>query len=239
MSTNHIAASAPSVAPDANAITAAPVPVEDIAPSWKLLATLGIAGAVSGLLIAALYTALLPMIERYKSNELHSAINEVLETPARSDTLYLQNGALTATRPSGDEAKTAQRIYHGFDREGKSVGYAIEAIGPGFSENIRLLVGYDAARHELLAMKILESKETPGIADGVLKPEFSRQFQRATVPVVGVKASPKTPDKGTVVMITGATISSRAIIRAINNTLARWEPLITKFETAAPTSSTL
>ena len=225
-------------APDPGAITAAPVPVEDVAPSWKLLATLGISGAVSGFLIAALYTALLPTIERYKSNELRSAINEVLETPARSDTLYLQNGALTATRPAGDDAKTAPRIYRGFDRTGKPVGYAIEASGPGFSEILRLLVGYDAAQRKLLAMKIMDSKETPGIADGILKPEFTRQFERAVVPVVGVKASPKKPDEGTVVMITGATISSRAIIRAINNTLERWQPLIAKYEGANLASGT-
>ena len=31
-----------------SAITAAPTPVEDIAPSWKLLVTLGVAGAASG-----------------------------------------------------------------------------------------------------------------------------------------------------------------------------------------------
>jgi electron transport complex protein RnfG len=148
------------------------------------------------------------------------------------------NGALTATRPAGDEAKTAPRVYRGFDRGGAPVGYAIEAIGPGFSENIRLLVGYDATRHELLAMKILDSKETPGIADGILKPEFTRQFEHAVVPVVGVKASPKAPDKGTVVMITGATISSRAIVRAINNTLARWQPLIAKYEATAPAAGT-
>lgn len=214
-------------------ITAAPIPVEDVAPSWKLLLTLGVAGAVSGLLIATLYTAMLPRIERYKSNELRSAINEVLETPARSDTLYLENGALTATRPTGDAATSDARVYKGFDKSGRPIGYAIEAIGPGFSENIRLLVGYNAARHELLAMKILDSKETPGIADGVLKPEFSAQFQNAKVPVVGVKASPKAPDKGTVVMITGATISSRSIIRAINNSLARWDPIIAKYEATA------
>jgi electron transport complex protein RnfG len=219
-------------APNATAISTATVPVEDIAPSWKLLLTLGVAGAASGLLIAALYTAMQPRIDQYKSNELRSAINEVLETPARSDTLYLHGGTLTATRPDEISLKTDSRIYRGFDASGNAIGYAIEAIGPGFSENMRLLVGYDAARHELKAMKILDSKETPGIADGILKPDFGAQFKHAIVPVVGVKASPKAPDKGTVVMITGATISSRAIIRAINTTLARWDPLISAYETS-------
>jgi len=232
MSANHTVPAPHCAVPDAPAITAAPIPVEDITPNWKLLLTLGVAGATSGLLIATLWTALLPKIERYRSNELRKAINEVLETPARSDTLYLINGALTIA-PPGDAAATPQRIYRGFDGAGAPIGYAIEAVGPGFSENIRLLVGYDAARRQLLGIKVLDSKETPGIADGILKPEFTGQFKQANVPVVGVKPSPKAPDKGAVVMITGATISSRAIVKAINTALARWHPLIARYEATA------
>ena len=211
---------------------AAPTPVEVVTPAWQLLVTLGISGAVSGLAIAALWTALLPRIEAHKSAELRAAVAEVLREPARSDTLFLVAGALTQTRPTGDAEKTAQRIYRGFDKAGAPLGYAIEAIGPGFSENIRLIYGYDPARGELTAMKILDSKETPGIADSAVGPKYVRQFGGAKVPVVGVKQSPKAAEAGTVVMITGATISSRAIIRAINNSLDRWRPLIQKYEAA-------
>ena len=79
-------------------------------------------------------------------------------------------------------------------------------------------------------MKILDSKETPGIADSAVGPKYVRQFSGAKVPVVGVKASPKAAEAGTVVMITGATISSRAILRAINNSLDRWRPRIQTYE---------
>ena len=212
--------------PDATASA----PVEEITPAWQLLVTLGIAGAVSGLAIAALWTALLPRIEAHKSMELRAAVAEVLKEPARSDTLVLVAGALTATRPAGDAEKTAQRIYRGYDSSGTAVGYAIEAVGPGFSENIRLIYGYDPARGELTAMKILDSKETPGIADSAVGPQYVRQFEGAKAPVVGVKASPKPAEKGSVVMITGATISSRAIIKAINASIDRWRPLIQKYE---------
>ena len=207
-----------------------PAPVEEITPAWRLLATLGVSGAVSGLAIAALWTALLPRIEAHKSEELRAAVTEVLKEPARSDTLFLAGGALTAVRPGGDDAKTVARVYRGYGGTGNVIGYAIEAVGPGFSENIRLIYGYDAARGELIAMKILDSKETPGIADSAVGPKYVRQFRGAKVPVVGVKASPKAAERGTVVMITGATISSRAIIKAINNSLDRWRPLIQQYE---------
>lgn len=205
-------------------------PVGTVTPSWQLLLTLGLAGALSGLVIVVVYTATLPRIEAYKSQEMRTAIEEVLKAPARSDTLYVASGALTMTRPPAVSGKAAERIYRGYDRDGRPIGYAIEASGPGFSEPIRLLVGYDHARRALIAMKILDSKETPGIADGILKPEFTGQFGGAAVPVVGVKASPKGVDKGTIVMITGATISSRAVLKAINNALTRWTPMIATYE---------
>ena len=226
MSANQAAHCAVPAAPD----TAAPAPVEEITPAWQLLVTLGVAGAVSGLAIAALWAALLPRIEAHKSAELRAAVSEVLKEPARADTLFLVGGALTATRPGDEAAKTAPRVYRGFNAAGVPVGYAIEAIGPGFSENIRLIYGYDYARGELTAMKILDSKETPGIADSAVGPQYVRQFSGAKVPVVGVKSSPKAAEAGTVVMITGATISSRAIIKAINASVDRWRPLIQQYE---------
>ena len=213
--------------------TVAPAPTGTVTPSWKLLVTLGVAGALSGLVIIVVYLATLPRIDAYKSREMRTAIEEVLKSPARSDTLYLEHEALTATRPVVDPSTKIERIYRGYDRAGASLGYAIEATGPGFSDPIRLLVGYDHAHRALIGMKILDSKETPGIADGVLKPAFTGQFEGAVVPVVGVKASPKPADKGTVVLITGATISSRAVLKAINTTLARWTPLIDRYESGA------
>ena len=98
-------------------------------------------------------------------------------------------------------------------------------------------MGYDAAKGELIAMKILESKETPGIADSAVGPKYTRQFSGAKVPVVGVKESPKAAEAGTVVMITGATISSRAIVKAINASLDRWRPLIQKYESTLSTAA--
>jgi Na+-translocating ferredoxin:NAD+ oxidoreductase RnfG subunit len=51
------------------------------------------------------------------------------------------------------------------------------------------------------------------------------------VPLKGVKsAADKGSDKSAIVMITGATISSRTVIREINNAVARWKPLIADFE---------
>lgn len=215
--------------------SASPAPIDahvadDVVPSWKLLVTLGLAGAASGLLIVLLYVWTLPGIEAHKAGIVRTAITQVLKSPARADTLYLVAGALTAKAPPADPSVQVERVYRGYDASGKPIGYAIEAKGPGFSETIRLLFGVDVERHELLGMTVLESKETPGIADDVERPVFTSQFAGATTPVEGVKASAQDKPPGTIVMITGATISSRAVLKAINATLARWQPLLERYE---------
>jgi electron transport complex protein RnfG len=204
--------------------------VDAAVPSWKLMLTLGLAGAASGLLIVLLYTWTLPGIEAHKAGILRTAITQVLKNPARSDTLYLVGGALTAKAPPADPSTHVERVYRGYDAQGTPIGYAIEARGPGFSETIRLIFGVDLQRHELLGMTVLDSKETPGIADDVERPVFTSQFAGAKAPVEGVKASVQNKPPGTIVMITGATISSRAVLKAINTTLARWQPLLEQYE---------
>ena len=131
-------------------------------PSYKLVATLGIAGALAGLLVAAVYQLTLPRIERHRAIVMQAAIAEVLATPARWDTLYLEHGALTQ-RPAG-ERPSLQRVFIGYDKSGRTIGAAISAGEPGFSEIISLMFGYDVSSHKLLGLKILEEKEKIGRA---------------------------------------------------------------------------
>lgn len=203
--------------------------VDQPVPSWKLLLTLTVAGAAAGLAVVLLYDATLPRIEAYKAGVVRAAIAEVLHAPTRADTLWLHGGALSATRPPEEEARKAERVYRGYDAQGKPVGYALSVTEPGFSEQMHLLIGYDPAKHELLGMKVLESKETPGIADKIEKPVFTAQFTGRTAPLVGIKAADRDRagnERGAIVMITGATISSRAVLRGVNRTIEHWQPYL-------------
>jgi Na+-translocating ferredoxin:NAD+ oxidoreductase subunit G len=212
------------------------LPVMDEAvPSWKLLLTLTLAGAVAGLAVVLLYDLTLPRIEAYKAGVLRTAIAEVLHAPHRADTLWLQGGALTATRPPEELARKAERVYRGYDDAGRPVGYAISVVEPGFSEAMHLLIGYDAATHQLLGMKVLESKETPGIADKIELPVFTKQFAGRIAPLVGLKSLERdrlAHDPSAVLMITGATISSRAVMRGINRTIDHWQPYLAAYRPA-------
>ncbi len=193
-------------------------------PSWRLIATLGIAGAIAGGLIVVAYRATLPRIEAYQAAQVESAIREVLKSPARWDTRYLVESKLTKQAPTGPGAKSVERVFLGFDDGGKAVGAAITAGEPGFADIISLIFGLEPGTGTLLGMKVLGHKETPGLGDKIEQPPFTGQFAGAVTPLKGVKT--KGADKSEVQTVTGATISSRTIIRIINNATARWQPLL-------------
>ncbi|OGK99283.1 MAG: hypothetical protein A3D33_02820 [Candidatus Rokubacteria bacterium RIFCSPHIGHO2_02_FULL_73_26] len=199
-----------------------PAPPPDVAPA-RLLTVLGVGGAVAGTLLVLAFGLTLPRIEANRARALDAAVKEVLRAPARYDTLFVVNGALTKTAPPGADPKKLEQVYLGYGTDGRPVGFAVVAAEAGFQDVITLIFGYDARDRKLLGMKVLESKETPGLGDRIEKSEaFVAQFAGAVAPLVGVKGKRSKP--GEVSMITGATISSRAVIRIINKALARLGP---------------
>ncbi|HSQ28341.1 MAG TPA: FMN-binding protein [Gemmatimonadaceae bacterium] len=205
---------------------AAPVVAKDVR-SWKLLAMMTGAGAIAGLLIVSAYTATLPRIEQHQGEVMQAAITEVLKAPASYDTLYLYNGALAKSVPAGTDTKKLEKVYLGHDASGKRIGFAVSAAENGFQDLVTLMFGYDASAHKLIAMKVIGNKETPGLGNKIeTDSEFVNGFVNAVAPINGVKKDRGKSGPSDVVMITGATISSRAVIRIIDNAIARWQPLM-------------
>jgi electron transport complex protein RnfG len=201
-------------------------------PTSKLLRTLAAAGAVAGLLIALVYAWASPIIEHNKAVALQAAIAEVLKEPAECDTLYVVGGALMGAPPAGTDLKKVKRVYLGFDAQHQRIGFAIPAAEPGFQDIISLIFGYDPATKQLLGMTVLDSKETPGLGAKIESDTaFDNQFNRVVAPIRGVKSDRYNPqDRHQVDMITGATISSRAVIRIISNALTQVGPLLEQYQ---------
>jgi len=221
----------PPSAPVAPSATDASAKAPEVS-SWKLLATLAIAGAAAGLLVVAVYKATLPTIERYEAAKVEGAVREVLKAPARWDTLYLQKGVLTKTPAPGDDRKGLPTAYVGYDAAGKKVGAAVTAQEPGFQEEVLLMIGFEPSSGTLIGFKVLAEKETPGLGDKIeLDTSFGAQFPGRIAPLKSVKTRNAT-DPSQVQTITGATISSRAVIRIINHAVERWQPLLAAYEKA-------
>ena len=222
----------PPTVPGASSAAARPPAKAPEVSSWKLLATLAIAGAAAGLLVVAVYKATLPTIEKYEAAKVEGAVREVLKSPTRWDTLYLQKGVLTKTPAPGEDRKGLPTAYVGYDAAGKKLGAAVTAQEPGFQEEVLLMIGFEPSSGTLIGFKVLAEKETPGLGDKIERDSsFGLQFPGRVAPLKSVKARNAT-DPSQVQTITGATISSRAVIRIINHAVERWQPLFAAYEKA-------
>ena len=196
-------------------------------PVWRLVSTLGAGGAVAGLALVLVFGWANPRIEAHRAEVLRQAIHEVLRAPDRYATLFVLAGELVSALPAGVDSTGLDRVYVGYDAAGERVGFAIAGELPGYQDVIRLIFGYDAEHAELLGMKVLENKETPGLGDKIEKDSaFVSGFEGVVLPIEGVKTGSGTGDEGEVDMITGATISSRTVIAIINRRLESLEPMI-------------
>jgi electron transport complex protein RnfG len=189
--------------------------------SLRLVATLGLAGLLSGLIIAAVYEATLPAIEAYRAQVLRDAVFKVLPGIEQMQRLVYQDGQLVASEGEADEDDV---LFAGYAADGALVGYAIPTAGPGFQDIIRVLYGYLPDKRQVSGMEVLESRETPGLGDKIYKDlAFVANFDALAVDpeIVAVKKGTKT-QPNQVDAITGATISSKAVVRIINEANRRW-----------------
>lgn len=205
-----------------------PTPLRAEVPAWQLLTTLGTAGGLAGFLIVFVFGWTQPTIQANKARALRAAIQEVLKAPDHYETLYVLDGRLSERLPEGAEPRAFERVYVGYRANRERIGFAIAAGEPGFQDVVRLIFGYNSSTRQVLGMKVLESRETPGLGDKIEKDQaFVAQFDRAESPLVGVRPRRATPgDPHQIKTITGATISSRTVIRIINNALDRLGPLL-------------
>jgi electron transport complex protein RnfG len=212
VSADHTTPSAPQ--------TGAAPPARPEASSARLTATLAIAGGLAGFLLVLVYQWTQPRIRAHKAEVLRLAIEEVLGAPERYDTLALVAGKLVPEAEAG--AAAGERVYLGYDAGGRAIGFAVPTEGSGYQDVVRVLFGYDPRSGQILGMKVLETKETPGLGDKIETDRaFVGQFAGAEAPLEGYKAGERGQDPHGVDMITGATISSRTVIRIINSALDR------------------
>lgn len=95
--------------------------------------------------------------------------------------------------------------YKALDKDGKLVGVAFKTSAKGYSSTIETLVGM-TKKGTITAIEILNQNETPGLGSRVVEPSFTGQFANKDIQGLDQVAA-----------ITGATISSTAVIDAVKN----------------------
>lgn len=113
-----------------------------------------------------------------------------------------------------DPKSTVTNVEQGLDAEGSVVGYVVTVAPKGYGGIILTMVGFDP-QLAITSYRILEASETPGLGDLAGKPAFTSQFVgKSLFPIQVVKMSPSDTE---VEAITGATVTSKAIVQGVNH----------------------
>ncbi|MCD4784963.1 MAG: RnfABCDGE type electron transport complex subunit G [Candidatus Eremiobacteraeota bacterium] len=111
-------------------------------------------------------------------------------------------------------------------RKGKFVGYVAKGFARGYNDTI--MVGYATdTRLRVLKVRILRQNESPGYREQIGKADFLNQFKGKTLKTLVLKMSENKSNKY-ISAISGATVSSKAAVMAVRNSLKRLETVLKK-----------
>jgi len=195
-------------------------------PSSKaMILILGLVATVSGLLVVMAYKITLPMIEENKRIAIEQAVFQVVPGASqRKDYILVGDQLYQATDTKTDDGMS---VYVAYDGNDELKGIAAEAAAQGYAGIIRLLYGYDPDCECITGIKVIKLSETPGLGDKIITDqEFVANFDHLDArlnssgttlanPIVTVKHGAKT-QPWQIDAISGATISSRAVGKALN-----------------------
>ena len=200
--------------------------------AWEMYRAIVGIGAFCALVIVGVFQGTAARIADNQARFLAGAIAEVLPVTARTVAVDLVDGRLMAT-----DEPPALPVFLSFDEDGALAGAVLTGQGMGYQDNIRVLYAYSFDAQAITGLKVLDSKETPGLGDRVeVEPHFIANFESLDArlnaagdalanPIVTVKQGEKT-EPWQIDGITGATITSDAIGNILNDSANAWVPML-------------
>jgi len=201
-------------------------PVQETVSSATLVRTLGLVATICGVLIVGAYELTLPAVTANKKIALERAVFKVIPGAKSLQGYYASAGGIvpeSTAAPAG-----AVRFYAAYDEAGKLKGIAAEGAARGYADMVRILYAYDPACQCISGMGVVSMRETPGIGDKIytdqtfianfkaldvkLKDDLSALAHAVVTVKHGKKVNPWEIDA-----ISGATVTSRAIGKGIND----------------------
>lgn len=175
--------------------------------SWMIL----VLGVVFALLLGVAQTGLAPQIGANQSQALNAAIGQVVPDVASTELVEIEGY---------DRA-----VHRCVSKDGRPVGWAVDAIGMGFADKIRVVIGLTPDGARICGLKVIENVETPGLGNKIADDEWAGQHRGLDASnAVSVVKRPPTAGRNEIQAVTGATISSKAVADIVNSALERVRP---------------
>ena len=181
--------------------------------SWLLLAS----SFCFGLLIAMTNAALSGRIEQNKAAKLNDLTKALLPG---AEIFQPVEAEIQVTLPDG--AKEKAKIFEVLSGANERLGWSFNAHGTGFAGPIELVLAVDKDFQKIMGFNVLASSETPGFGDQIKSDYYRKQYAGAPAEQLMLA---KTGDPGVadtqIVAITGATVSSEAVVDIVNTFLTQ------------------
>jgi electron transport complex protein RnfG len=180
--------------------------------SWLLIAS----SFCFGLLIAITNAGLSPRIEQNEINKRNRLVGALL--PEAKSFIAL-DAPIEIESARGKKEKV--EVYKAMSEAGECVGWSFNAAGSGFVDKIELVVAVDAKFEKIAGFDVLSSNETPGFGDQIKYDYYRSQFRGAPAEQLKLVSigEPRKIDSQ-IVGITGATVSSSAVVDILNTFLS-------------------
>lgn len=209
----------------------------DTTPSGKMITTMVLVSTICGVLIVGAFESTQAPIAENKRITLERAVFKVLPGAASvkeyaATPAGIQQLASGTAMPEG-----GVKFYAAFDQAGALKGIAAEAAGKGYADTVRVLYGYDAKCQCIIGIGVVSMRETPGIGDKIITDQaFLKNFEaldvRVNAEMTALANAVKTVKHGTktnpwqIDAIAGATVTSKAVGRGINESAQKLMPLL-------------
>ncbi len=184
--------------------------------------TLGVFALLATGMVAGFHALTDRRIEQSQQLSLESSLTALVARPLYNndllhDTVIINNRELLHL----EDSETAYRAR----KDGKPVAVIFPAIAPdGYSGKIRLLVAI-YAHGDIAGIRVLSHKETPGLGDAIEleKSPWLLDFNHKSLLSTNDTAWHVKKDKGIFDQFTGATITPRAVVKAVHNALLYYQ----------------
>ncbi len=184
--------------------------------------TLLVFSVVGASLLSGAFMLTRPTIERSEQAVKLALISQTLVPDSFDNDLVRDARALPASAELG--LKRPGLIYIA-RKQGIANAVVLEAVAPdGYSGEIRLLIGIQADGR-VAGVRVTGHKETPGLGDyiEIARSPWIRQFSGKSLTEPADAAWKVRKDGGSFDYLAGATITPRAVIKAVNRALHYFE----------------
>jgi Na+-translocating ferredoxin:NAD+ oxidoreductase subunit G len=205
-------------------------------PTAAMIRTLGLVSAICGLIIVGAYQSTFDAVAANKRIATERAVFKVIPAAKSiAEFVALPAGGVQKVMRSGIQADGAGetpagavKFFAAYDGSGQLAGIAAEGGAKGYADTVRIMFGYSPGCQCIVGIGVVAMRETPGIGDKILVDKdflanFAALDAKLNAELKALANEVKTVKHGSkthpwqIDAIAGATITSRAVGKAIND----------------------